>query len=94
MDYLKRHWKSRTLILLLLGTAVSLAMWGLEFTDWAAELNAQSLPHGAADAADRKPPPAALMAILPFVKCMVFIVVPASVVIWVRTLFRKLTGNG
>lgn len=88
MKYLKRHWPSRTFILLALGTLVSLAMWQLESTQWAAELN--TVTEDGEETQRGEGPPMALRMILPFVKVMIFLIVPASLVIGVRALSGKL----
>ncbi len=86
MKYLTRHWQSRTLILLLLSSVVGLGMWGLELSEWAAEINAQSAQVNEHGREGRETPPAALIAILPFIKWLVFTLLPASMVVGVRAL--------
>ena len=88
MKFLKRHWRSRTIVLLAMGALVSLAMWGLESTQWAAELNEVGV--GQNEGQGQGGPPAALRMILPFVKVFIFLALPASLVIGIRTLTRKL----
>ena len=85
MEFLKRHWKSRTLILIVFGTVVSLLMWSLELTQWAQSMNTPP-----AVAEDGQRPPPALMIILPLVKVLLMLAVPASLVIGIRALFRVL----
>lgn len=74
--------------MLALGTLVSLAMWQLESTQWATELNAIS--ESAEEAQRGEGPPMVLRMILPFLKVLIFLVVPASLVIVVRTMSGKL----
>lgn len=85
MEFLSRHWKSRTLILLLLGAIVSLLMWCLQFTEWALSMSA--LPP---DTDQGERPPAELMMVLPFVKVLVMMILPALLVLVVRSLLRLL----
>ena len=83
MEFIARHWKSRTLTILFLSTLISLLVWSLEFTDWAATVSSlpQNDEHG-------ERPPGALMMVLPFVKVLVLMTVPAVLVVAVRAFSR------
>lgn len=75
MKHLQYHWKSRTLVVLVISIVISMLLVLLESTDWAAQINQQGYSHGGEDG-EGKGIPSVLRYILPFVKELVLIGVP------------------
>ena len=93
MKYLKQYWQFRTTILFLVSTAICFLLVMLEYTDWAAQINA--LGNGHEEGAENDIP-IVLMYILPFVKELLFIGIPMVFVLLVLKLsskFKKYFGK-
>ncbi len=76
MKYLKTHWKSRLVIVLMVSVAISVLMIVIEQTDWAAKINQEGFSHG--ENGEPKGP-SFLNYILPFVKELVLIGIPMGI---------------
>ncbi len=95
MRFIKRNWKTRTLVILTLSALVSLIFYSLEFTQWAGGIN-EVLPVVeeciGIDCEGVRPPSSFLMKILPFAKVLMLTLVPASIVVGIRAAY-KLTSR-
>ncbi|MBU2871410.1 hypothetical protein [Colwellia sp. E2M01] len=88
MKYLKKDWKFRSSILLIVSVLVSALLILLEMTDWAAQINLNGYSHGS-DNEGKKDIPSFLMYVLPFVKELVLIGVP----MFISLMLIKLLGK-
>jgi hypothetical protein len=80
MKYVKEDWIRRSSIVLVVSLIVSVLLWTLSLTDWAATMNtAQHLGNHP----EREAPPAILMFIMPFIKVTLLTVIPAAICLFV-----------
>ena len=94
MEFLKRHWQSRTLLILGLSSLLGLLMFSLEFTQWAEEVNRGLLSLDSSQDMTDSPIQqlsVSVRMILPFVKVLVFILVPALLIMGIRACYRSLS---
>lgn len=93
MKFLKPNWQLRTLLIVVLSTFVGLFIYSFEFTPWAGQINQalQSIEN-AKDSATNPTPQLSesLKMILPFVKVVIFTLVPALLVVGIRAFYRLL----
>ena len=93
MKFLKPNWQLRTLVIVVLSTFVALFIYSYEFSPWAVQINQalQSIDNSKDSAANPTPQLSeSLKMILPFVKVVIFILVPALLVVGIRTFYRLL----